>query len=58
MDTLKGLLGEHGYLSGLEEPALWGATNGLGSRMDAMETASGLLHANFDNLHYVALLMG
>ena len=46
VDTLKGLLGERGYLAGPGEPTLWGATNGLGSRMDAMETAAGLLHAN------------
>ena len=50
VDTLKGLLGERGHLAGPSEPTLWGATNGLGSRMDALEKAAGLLHANLVNL--------
>ena len=54
LDILKGLLGERGYLSGPGEPTLWGATNGLESRMDAMETAAGLLHANIGNLRSFA----
>ena len=54
IDTLKGLLGERGYLAGPGEPTLWGATNGLGSRMDAMETAAGLLGANIQNLRSFA----
>ena len=54
VDALKGLLGERGYLPGPGEPTLWGATNGLGSRMDALETAAGLLHANLSNLRSFA----
>lgn len=54
VDALKGLLGDRGYLAGPSEPTLWGATNGLGSRMDAMETAAGLLHANMENLRSLA----
>ena len=54
LDILKGLLGERGYLSGPGEPTLWGATNGLESRMDAMEAAAGLLHANLGNLRSFA----
>ena len=54
VDALKGLLGERGYLAGPGEPTIWGATNGLGSRMDAMETAAKLFHANISNLRSFA----
>ena len=54
VDTLKGLLGERGSTVGPSEPTLWGAANGLRSRMDAMETAAGLLHANMENLRSFA----
>ena len=54
VDILKGLIGERGYLAGPSEPTLWGAANGLGSRLGALETAAGLLHANMENLRSFA----